>query len=54
MNAGCSTVAVKSPDLLMGPLLRYYVLLIGKPDQRVEPRGIEPLTSALPARRSPS
>ena len=50
MNTGCSTVAVKSPDLLMGPLLRYRVLLIGKPDQRVEPRGIEPLTSPLPAR----
>jgi hypothetical protein len=50
MNTGCSTVAVKSPDLLMGPLLRYRVLLIGKPDQRVEPRGIEPLTSALPVR----
>jgi hypothetical protein len=27
---------------------------IGKPLRRVEPRGIEPLTSALPARRSPS
>jgi hypothetical protein len=29
-------------------------LPIGKPDRRVEPRGLEPLTSALPARRSPS
>ena len=53
MNAGCSTVAVKSPDLSLGTLLRYCVFRIDKRDQRVEPRGIEPLTSALPARRSP-
>src|SRR5215207_8984930 len=43
-----------SPRFSCRGLFSFRVLLIGKPDQRVEPRGIEPLTSALPARRSPS
>jgi hypothetical protein len=35
-------------------LFFFPVFSIGKPLRNVEPRGIEPLTSALPARRSPS
>jgi hypothetical protein len=46
-------IGVGAPASGTGPFLSP-VFPIGKPLQRVEPRGIEPLTSALPARRSPS